>query len=91
MFNIGDRVALRIDHPDGNGFLHQGDEGEIICGGWGAYAYGVRFDIEFPNGHDLDGNISDNHGWFVHKEDIVPVEDTSNELSPVADVAALFK
>ena len=63
-FNIGDRVVIARDHPDGNE--------DLVCGVLGTitkvpiaegYWYSVDYDIEIHGGHDCDGTSRDGHGW----------------------------
>jgi hypothetical protein len=63
-FVIGDRVAIAMDHPDGNPDLVRGVLGTItevpdMEGDW----YSVDYDIEFEGGHDCGGVSRDGHGW----------------------------
>lgn len=63
-FDIGDKVVIINDHPDGNPDLVCGVIGTItevpdMEGDW----YSVDYDIEFEGGHDCGGVCRDGHGW----------------------------
>ncbi len=73
-FNIGDRVVLTIDNPDGNK--------DLVIGSTGAVAFitdrvGVRWDDEIEDGHDLGGACDYGHGWWVDNCAVEPEQDTS--------------
>lgn len=54
VYDVGDRVALLVDNPDGNADLLAGARGTVICGGAGSPPLLVLWD-EFDGGHDGNG------------------------------------
>ena len=78
MFQIGDRVRLIKDHPDGNGSLHVGDTG-TVCDQSGDGRPGVEWDVYF-GGHDCFGNCRDGYGWYVYENQLefAPIEEESD-------------
>lgn len=86
-FDIGDRVTLVVDNPDGNADLLAGATGTVICAGDGTPPLLVLWD-EFDGGHDGNGfcGCPSNGGgfdggpivmpgsssWFVACADVIP-------------------
>lgn len=74
-FNIGDRVVLTTDNPDGNEDLVIGSTGTVITI---TDRIGVYWDGEIEDGHDLDGICNEfGHGWWVDDWMVEPAQDTS--------------
>lgn len=89
MFDIGDRVRLLVDNPEGNKHLFVGSTGTVVvCG----RRTGVRWD-DFNNGNSLSGHLMGDEkkcGWFVNDDiiELIEIEDVDDE--DIADEAELF-
>lgn len=74
-FYIGDRVRLIYDHPD-HGPLRVGITGTIKDIFTDAILpYGVEWDKDFIDGHNLHGKITSHRGWYVMASYIELVEE----------------
>lgn len=69
-FNVGDRVI----HP-------LRGEGEIIC--YEGVFPGVRFDVPFASGHDLNGRCPEGYGWFYFDDDLDWAHGQNNDLPEI--------
>lgn len=74
-FNIGDRVALTVNHPDNNSSLVSGDQGTVVCSFQPAEGYSVlvSWDKSYI-GHNGFGSCvnkaSQGRGWAVYDNQI---------------------
>lgn len=62
-FCVGDKVRL-IDHKGVNGYLRNGDTGQIV-GFYNDEIAQIRWDRILSNGHDCQGNCESGYGWNV--------------------------
>lgn len=84
-FQVGDRVRLIIDRPDG-GNVFSGDEGIVRCINNDLFSrpIGVEFD-RYIDGHDLymdEGLCKEGYGWYVYETEIELVD---TEIQPPTD------
>ena len=94
--NVGDRVELIRNCPDGNEQLTIGCLG-TVCSvpdpeGTGDFRYGVRWDLNI-SAHNCNGRCALGHGWYVDEEDIrICVENSENDCIPFkdSDLRSLF-
>ena len=72
-FAVGDRVSATINNPDGNTYIHAGDQGTVTC----LFPAGANYDVlvnwdAFINGHNGFGSCAGlatvGHGWAVKKD-----------------------
>ena len=88
IFNVGDRVRLIVDSPDGNDDLMAGAEGTVECYGYEG-TLGVRWDEFHSSLHSLDGNIDSGYGWYVFEDDVEPAD--APEIGDLPDPGSLFE
>ena len=94
-YNVGDRVRLIIDHPDGNPDLVCGSQGsvaKIIKNGIGVggRSLGVIWDAIIHNGHNLGyAEYAWGHGWWVSPEYVEPECPPCQDFEP-ASCADIF-
>ena len=93
-FQVGDRVRLTVDGPDGNSSLRAGDEGTVryLNGSMFLRPIGVQFDREI-DGHDLyeaDSGCPDGYGWYVFESEIEPVDSEPMQIPTAEELLALL-
>ena len=77
MFQIGDRVACLVDHPDGNQHIVVGSTG-TICSFNGRV--GVCWDDDV-GGHRCDSDICIyGHGWWINDSYIELIEEDDSDI-----------
>lgn len=72
--NVGDKVVLIVDHPEGNIQLTRGMVGRIAVMDSDTYV-GVDFEFEGGGLHNLHGRLETRSGWWCRPEEIRLITD----------------
>ncbi len=100
-YDIGDRVRLVVDNPDGNPDLLAGHGGTVICGNQGFPPLLVLWD-EFASGHNGNGLcecpdepivLPGRSGWYVGCDEVAtacPADVSGNGAVDFADILEIL-
>lgn len=88
MYEIGQKIRIIEENPDGNSQIHIGDTGIIkwVYGPLeGNYVVAVEFDHKI-NGWDCDGKCEYGYGWKLHYDEFEAYEEDKDITLSETDI-----